>query len=137
MYPILSMDNIASVTPFTNSGTVCSFPKYLEDNDIFEGLDVSELDYFLDVTVQNTFIEMPSGVGFCMAINRDVYEKIGDVDEVFGKGYGEENDWCMRARDIGYKNIIATNLFVYHKHGGSFPSDEKKRLIDRNLEIWE
>ena len=36
MYPIFKMDNIASTTPFTNAGTICSFPNYLEDNSIFE-----------------------------------------------------------------------------------------------------
>ena len=56
-------------------------------------------------------------------------------DEIFGKGYGEENDWCQRAIKKGYKNLHVTNLFVYHKHGGSFPSEEKQRLISKNLTV--
>lgn len=136
MYPIFGMKNIASTTPFTNAGTICSFPNYLEDNPIFENMNVEELDsYFQYVNFEKTFIEIPTGVGFCMGVNKDLVNKIDMFDEIFGKGYGEENDWCQRAIKEGYKNIHIPNLFVYHKHGGSFPSEEKQRLISQNLGI--
>lgn len=136
MYPIFKMKNIASTTPFTNAGTICSFPNYLEDNPIFENMDLESLDqYFQYVNFEKTYIEIPTGVGFCMGVNKNLVDKIGMFDEVFGKGYGEENDWCQRALKEGYKNIHVTNLFVYHKHGGSFPSEEKKRLIAQNLAL--
>jgi len=136
MYPILTKDNIASTTPFTNAGTICSFPNFLEDNPIFENMDVDTLDSFFQyVDFEKNYREIPTAVGFCMAINKNVYNKIGMFDEIFGKGYGEENDWCMRARNIGYKNILVPNLFVYHKHGGSFPSEEKNKLMKNNLNL--
>ncbi len=136
MYPIFEMKNIASTTPFTNSGTICSFPDYLEDNPIFENMNLAELDgYFQYVDFKKTFIEIPTGIGFCMGVNKDLVNKIGMFDEVFGKGYGEENDWCQRAIKEGYKNIHVTNLFVYHKHGGSFSDEEKQRLISQNLAV--
>lgn len=136
MYPIFEMKNIASTTPFTNAGTICSFPNYLEDNPIFENMNIEELDsYFQYVNFEKTFIEIPTGVGFCMGVNKNLVNKIGMFDEVFGKGYGEENDWCQRAIKNGYKNIHVTNLFVYHKHGGSFSSEEKQKLIIENLGI--
>jgi GT2 family glycosyltransferase/2-polyprenyl-3-methyl-5-hydroxy-6-metoxy-1,4-benzoquinol methylase len=133
MYPILTRDDIASTTPFTNAGTICSFPNFLKDNQIFENLDVITLDYFFQyVDFEKNCIEIPTGVGFCMGINKKVFEKIGMFDEIFGKGYGEENDWSMRARRIGYKNIIVPNLFVYHKHGGSFSNEDKNKLKEHN-----
>lgn len=136
MYPIFEMKNIASTTPFTNAGTICSFPNYLEDNSIFENMTVEELDkYFQYVNFEKTHIEIPTGVGFCMGVNKKLVDKIGMFDEVFGKGYGEENDWCQRAIKNGYKNLQVTNLFVYHKHGGSFSSKEKQQLIRNNLAI--
>lgn len=136
MYPIFEMKNIASTTPFTNAGTICSFPNYLEDNSIFEDMNVEELDsYFQYVNFEKTFIEIPTGVGFCMGVNKTLVAKIGMFDEIFGKGYGEENDWCQRAIKNGYKNLHITNIFVYHKHGGSFSSEEKKKLISQNLSI--
>lgn len=136
IYPIIKFDKIASVTPFTNSGTICSFPEFLQDNELFMNLDVETIDkHFQVINPDKTIVEIPTGVGFCMAINKEVYDKIGLFDEIFGKGYGEENDWCMRAKKHGYKNVIATNLFVYHKHGASFSNQEKKKLIERNLKI--
>lgn len=134
MYPIFKMENIATTTPFTNAGTICSFPNYLEDNKILFEMDINKLDnYFKNVNFENTYIEIPTGVGFCMGVNKELVDKIGMFDEIFGKGYGEENDLCQRAIKNGYKNIHVPNLFVYHKHGGSFPSEEKKRLIETNL----
>ncbi len=136
MYPIFEMNSIASTTPFTNAGTICSFPRYLEDNPIFENMTVEELDgYFQYVNFEKTHIEIPTGVGFCMGINKNLVDTIGMFDEAFGKGYGEENDWCQRAIEDGYKNLHITNLFVYHKHGGSFASEEKQRLIAQNLRL--
>jgi len=136
MYPIFEMKNIASTTPFTNAGTICSFPSYIEDNPIFENMTVEELDaHFQYVNFEKTYIEIPTGVGFCMGVNKDLVDNIGMFDEIFGKGYGEENDWCQRAIKRGYKNIHVTNLFVYHKHGGSFSSEEKQRLISQNLGV--
>lgn len=138
MYPILEKDKIASTTPFTNAGTICSFPNFLEDNPIFESMDVADLDSFFQyVDFEKNYLELPTGIGFCMGINKIVYDKIGMFDEIFGKGYGEENDWCMRSIKLGYKNIIVPNLFVYHKHGGSFSGEEKKRLIDDNLRLLQ
>ncbi len=135
IFPILKLKNIASTTPFTNSGTICSFPDFVKDNEIFEGLDASELDkYFQMVKSDWNFVPLPTGIGFCMAFNKSVVDEIGMFDEqTFEKGYGEENDWCQRAIKSGYKNVVVPNLFVYHKHGGSFPSEEKKRLMEENF----
>lgn len=136
MYPIFKMKNIASTTPFTNAGTICSFPNYLQDNKILEGMDVNELDkYFRYINYKNTNIDIPTGVGFCMGVNKSIVKQIGMFDTIFGKGYAEENDWCQRAIKKGYKNIHVTNLFVYHKHGGSFESEEKQELLSKNLKI--
>lgn len=137
MYPIFKDRNIASTTPFTNSGTICSFPNYLIDNkDIYNNLALEQVDsIFQLVDVEKTMLEVPTGVGFCMGVNFDVVKEIGMFDEIYGKGYGEENDWCQRAINAGYKNIHITNLFVYHKHGGSFLSEDKIRYINEHYQI--
>ncbi|XGA79225.1 glycosyltransferase [Halomonas sp. CH40] len=136
MYPLFKIDDIATTTPFTNSGTICSFPEYLNDNEIPSGFNVDEIDsFFKKVSLEDAYIEIPTGIGFCMGVNKDLVEKIGMFDVAFGKGYGEENDFCQRAVNLGFKNIHVPNLYVYHKHGGSFPSEEKLKLIQKNLEI--
>lgn len=135
--PIIESEKIASVTPFTNSGTICSFPRFCLDNPPYENLPVEVIDsYFRRLVLDKTYLEIPTGVGFCMAFNRKVVEKIGLFDaKAYGRGYSEENDWCMRARRASYHNVIALNLYVYHVHGGSFTAEEKKELLKKNREI--
>lgn len=136
IHPLVNIDDVASVTPFTNSGTICSFPNYLQDNELPKGMDVNSVDrVFSFVNVNNNILDIPTGIGFCMGINKAVWDEIGGFDEVFGKGYGEENDWCMRASNVGYRNLHVPNLFVYHKHGGSFLSEDKERYQQYNLAI--
>jgi len=134
MYPILNRNKVATTTPFTNAGQIASFPNFIVDNTIFEGISVDTLDKnFREINPNAFYAQAPTGVGFCMGINRDLAQEIGFFDEeAFGRGYGEENDWCQRAIEKGYKNLIVPNLFVYHKHGGSFPSADKKQLMKEN-----
>lgn len=133
MLPILTGDKVATSTPFTTCGTLCSFPTFCEDNAIFEGMPLWKVDdAFRKIRPQ--YPEMPTGIGFCMGMNLQAIREIGYLDaETFGKGYGEENDWCQRAVQAGYKNVHVDNLFVYHKHGGSFQSEEKLKLLEHNL----
>lgn len=132
MLPIICYESIASTTPFTNCGTICSFPKFCEDNELFEKMKVWQVDdAFRNVMPQ--YPVLPTGVGFCMGMNLEVIQEIGLLDaDTFGKGYGEENDWCQRAIKRGYKNVQVDNLYVYHKHGGSFLTDEKRKLLEEN-----
>lgn len=132
MLPIICDEYTATTTPFTNSGTICSFPNFGENNDLFEHMPLWQIDQAFSQIVP-TYPEMPTGIGFCMGMNLDAIRKVGFLDaDTFGKGYGEENDWCRRAVAAGYRNVHVDNLFVYHKHGGSFLSEEKKRLLEKN-----
>jgi GT2 family glycosyltransferase len=138
MRPIIEDSSVASTTPFSNNATICSFPNIGEDNrifDIFDNLDVDQVDQmFRRVKGDAGSFELPSGVGFCMGINRRVWMEIGAFDEkTFGLGYGEENDWCMRARRKGYRNVLVPNLFVYHKGAASHGNEQRNRLMQDNL----
>lgn len=138
IYPLINYENIASVTPLTNAGTICSFPEIFKDNDLALGLTLEEIDAEcrkIKIT-KEIFIATPTGVGFCMAISKQVLDKIGKFNEKdFGRGYGEEIDWCLRAKSNGFISVIATNLYVYHKHGGSFGIDTKRKLMLDNSKI--
>ena len=134
MYPIFADESVATTTPYTNCGTICSFPELGKDNAIFDNRSL----YFVDSVFKNiapNYTEMPTGVGFCMGMSLTAIKKVGLLDENnFDKGYCEENDWCQRAIKHGYKNVQVENLFVYHKHGGSFQSDKKRQLIEQNTQ---
>lgn len=133
--PIFANPQVASVTPFTNAGAICSFPQFFVDNTLPQGLDALAVDAVLARLQDAATIEISTGVGFCMAIRLEVAKRIGLFDPVFGKGYREENDWCQKARTLGYQHVLVPNLFVYHKHGGSFLSQERQALADRNETI--
>jgi len=136
MRPIARNPFVASATPFTNAGTICSFPVFLEDNELFENLPVEHIDarfqaLSLDPGLCTT--ELPTGVGFCMGMNRRAIEALGLFDESYGRGYCEENAWCRKAVKHGYSNVIVENLFVYHKHGGTFSAEEKRQAYEANM----
>lgn len=133
MYPILHLEKIASSTPYTNSATIFSFPNMCYNNAIYRGKSVEVIDSYFR-KVKPRYIEVPTGVGFCMGMNKDAIQEIGILDyETFDRGFAEENDWCQRAIKKGYRNVQVENLFIYHKHGGSFHSEEKERLIQNHL----
>lgn len=122
-------DRVASLTPFSNNATICSFPNFCDDNELFAGLNVTELDaVFAQLPLAEPLVEVPTGVGFCMYMRRDCMDAVGLFDEAtFGKGYGEENDWCQRAAKAGFVNYHQLNVFAYHKGGVSFQEEGDPR----------
>lgn len=132
MNPIINEKKVASSTPFTNSGTIFSFPNMGTDNDLVADLNVNQIDSYFS-KIKPSYVAAPTGVGFCMGMNMSAMKEIGLLDDInFEKGYGEENDWCQRSISAGYRNVYVENLFVYHNHGGSFPSEEKQKLLEIN-----
>lgn len=137
MMPIFNNRRIASVTPFSNGGTIYSFPElYINNPLIADYQDIDNCLARLDMknTISNR-LRFPTGIGFCMAMNKKALAKVGNLDEVFGRGYGEENDWCMRACNLGYFHTVAYNLFVWHNQGGSFDKQDTKDLMDKNCRL--
>jgi GT2 family glycosyltransferase len=53
-------------------------------------------------------------VFFCVAIKREVFDKIGFLDEQFSPGNFEDDDFCLRAIQAGFELVIATDVFIYH-----------------------
>jgi len=129
---------VASATPFSNAATIFSWPQPGEDNPLPEGLSVDEINAVfarLDPT-DGPDLDVPTGAGFCMGINGEIWRRIGGFDAaLFGRGYGEENDWCCRAMREGYRNVLVPDLFVSHVHGGSFAPEEKKAAMAKNLAV--
>lgn len=59
-------------------------------------------------------------IGVCLLIKKEVIDKIGNWDESFGLGGGEDNDMCMRVLKAGYRMAIARKSFIYHYGSASF-----------------
>ena len=71
-------------------------------------------------------VEVPTTVGFCMYIRRAALADVGQFDaETFGRGYGEENDFCVRASARGWHHLLACDTFVFHEGSVSFGAGAK------------
>jgi GT2 family glycosyltransferase len=108
----------ASITPFSNNAEICSFPELCVNHPVPGNL--SALAQACENTAANE-VELPTGVGFCMYMRRAAIAQIGLFDAAtFGLGYGEENDWCVRARAWGWANLLCNRAYVAHVGGRSF-----------------
>jgi GT2 family glycosyltransferase/glycosyltransferase involved in cell wall biosynthesis len=132
-----SAEDIASVTPLSNNATICSYPHFCEDNALPEDRTPAQMDELCAACNGGSYIEVPTGVGFCMYFRRDCLQKVGLLNEEhFGKGYGEENDFCIRALHHGWRHLLATDTFVYHSGGASFGAS-KNPAIERSMKVLE
>ncbi|AFL74598.1 glycosyltransferase [Thiocystis violascens] len=122
--------DVGTVTPFANSGaTICSYPLFCVDNPLPEGWDVAALDALMRATNPGAGVDLPTSVGYCTYLRRDCLRAVGPFDaEAFGRGYGEENDFSMRARYRGWRHRLAADVFVVHRGGVSF-GDAKAALV--------
>src|SRR5262245_25328742 len=123
-------DKTATVTPLSNNATICSYPRFVENNIVPLELADSELDALAARVNAGVEIDIPTGVGFCIYVRRACLDEVGLFDaEAFGRGYGEENDLCCRARALGWRNVLAADVFVRHYGGVSFGSMKPEREI--------
>lgn len=112
---------IASVTPLSTNATICSYPRFCADNELPAGFSTASLDELCARTHPGAVIDVPTGVGFCMYMRRDALAEVGLFDaQRFGKGYGEENDFCQRAAAAGWRNLHLLDTFVLHTGSVSF-----------------
>jgi GT2 family glycosyltransferase len=110
---------IGSVTAWSNHASVYSLPnedsdQYLTDQQVIDWATQSLTGEF-----GADAIDIPTGVGFCLLIPVDVLRVVGLMDPVFGRGYSEEVDWCLRSQALGYRITLAPSVFVYHRGQGS------------------
>lgn len=114
-------ERVATVTPFSTNATICSYPATLRANPEKLELEYAALDRLAAEINSGEAVDVPTAVGFCMYVRRDCLAQIGDFDaETFGKGYGEENDFCRRAAERGWRNLLAADVFVRHTGSVSF-----------------
>ena len=111
---------VGSVTAMSNNATICSYPK-IGANELPADSTLAELDATAARVNRGISIDIPTAVGFCMLIPVHCLREVGLFDEeAFGKGYGEENDFCLRAASRGYRHLLATDVFVRHVGEVSF-----------------
>lgn len=128
-------DDIASATPFTNNGELMSFPEIRRPAPMPSEQELATLDQLANLLNQPA-IELPVGCGFCFYQRREAINDVGYLDEAtLTRGYGEETDWCLRAKNQGWRHMGATNVFVAHRGGSAFGLEKALRVQQNNRVI--
>jgi len=85
------------------------------------------------------WLEVPTVKGFCMLIKRKVIEKVGLLDEQFGLGNYEDDDFCLRAGKAGFKVVIAQDVFIHHFGSRTFAGNKVDYgvLLKENKRLFE
>ena len=131
---LYSQDDIAAVTSRSNNATIWSVPMTAK----FAHHRV--LSYVLYRVIRRSLPEKyitPTVHGFCVLIRRSAIKKHGLFDEIYGKGYGEENDFAMRLQRNGLKCAVANKSFVFHYESRSFGNEARNRQIEENEKILD
>ena len=93
-------------------------------------------------TQNNTGVTLPlrTAAFFCVMMPREIYEKIGPLDEAFGLGFFEDDDYCRRVEQLGKRIVCAEDVFIHHHLSASFSklnSQVKQELFEKNKVIYE
>ncbi len=133
--PLLAHPDIATVTPMSNDAELLSVPLAGQRADLSPGvadrIDALAGRFHPDAVLA----DLPTGVGFCMAMGDDWLRKVPEFDDAFGRGYGEEVDWCQKVRALGGRHLGHAGLFVEHRGGASFGSEKRALIAAHNTII--
>jgi GT2 family glycosyltransferase/glycosyltransferase involved in cell wall biosynthesis len=122
-----SSARIATATPLSNAAGVFSVPEINIENNLPDGYDLDSTARLVRHHSMASYPRVPTGNGFCMYVRRDCINDIGPLDSVaFPVGYGEENDFCMRAVHRGYEHVMDDRTYIYHKRSASFGSKKSE-----------
>ena len=123
-----SDSRIASVNPLTNYASQINLP-------LAPGANFFGMDEALREHSPRDFPDVVTGVGFCLLLRRLALEDVGFLDGVYGRGYCEDSDLCMRLTTRGYRTVVADHVYVYHKGRSTF-TDRSERY-KRNRRIFD
>lgn len=121
--------DIGTVTAISNNAGAFSVPDIGKYNNTPNWLTNVGMSRAVNQLSKKIYAEIPTGNGFCLYIRRDTIDNIGNFDATqFPRGYGEENDFCMRALRGGWRHILDDSTLVYHVRSASFKG-EKTQLL--------
>ncbi len=132
---LYSSDQIGVVGPVSNQ---VSGPQQIAVN----YRHINELDGFAwdwGQVNRGKVLETERLVGFCLLIKKAVVDQIGGLDERFGIGNFEDDDFCRRARAAGYRTMIAIDSFVHHFGSVSFQGAGYNlgQILQQNQKIYQ
>lgn len=131
-----SSPDIGTVTPLSNNGEFTSFPVPNQPNAPSNAAAVRQLDELAARVNTGRVVDIPNGIGFCLYVTRGCLDVVGSLSESYHRGYLEDVDFCLRARQHGFRNVCAASVYVGHAGSRSFRS-QKRSLVVRNLAVIE
>ena len=122
-----SGEEVGLVGPLSNAASWQSVPERSDNaggwkvNDLPIGYNVDDFGELVYALSRRRFPRVEFLNGFCLMFRRAVLDRVGLLDEeAFPQGYGEENDYCLRARGAGFELAIADHCYVHHAKSKSF-----------------
>ncbi len=126
-------ERTGTVTAVSNNAGAFSVPRQ-GSNDLPEGMDVDVVARILGACHLGEPFEVPTGNGFCMYVKRALLDDIGAFDAAnFPVGYGEENEFCMRALAAGWCHRVEPSTYVGHVRSASF-GERRQQLAEAGME---
>ncbi len=135
LHVLQSSKKIATVTPFSNCAYATGVPDLNYRNSSPFGASTAKIDACFQALRPLAPIDLPRGVGFCMAMSRTAINRLGPFRECFGQGYGEEADFCLRAWDVGLRSVLAPHVYVFHRGGQSFGDSATSRAREGAIRL--
>ena len=130
-----SASDIGTATPLSNEASIFSYPDASGGNPAPDLAGTQAVALLAAQANAFRLVDVPTAHGFCMFIRRDCLAATGLFEEaLFAQGYGEENDFCERARVLGYRHVAVPGVYVAHLGGVSFGAAGRD-LLRRNLAI--
>jgi GT2 family glycosyltransferase/glycosyltransferase involved in cell wall biosynthesis/tetratricopeptide (TPR) repeat protein len=132
-----SQSNIASVTPISNHASIFSYPRMAEEVGHLPA-DVSrqQLDAICQQINSGSIVDVPTNHGFCCFLRRAALSQIGLFDaQKWGKGYGEEVDWSLKAARLGWRHVATLGIFVEHVGSQSFSETKDKAISNSQVKL--
>ncbi len=72
-------------------------------------------------------------VGFCYLFKREVFEKVGFLDERFSPGNFEDDDYSLRILQQGYDLLVCRDTFIHHFGHASFMKGYGEQDLEEKL----
>lgn len=129
---------IGTVTPISNNAEICSVPYICKSLEVSNPLFAQVIDATAARVNAGRIVDIPVAVGFCMFIRRECLSEIGYFDAAkWGRGYGEEVDFCLQASSRGWRHVMLGDTFVIHRGNVSFGSEKLERVKESARKISE
>lgn len=102
--------------------------------------EMGQVSWGLRNQYQGEFFDINVAAMFCVAFRKEIFDKVGYLDESFGIGMFEDDDYAHRIRAEGYRVVCVEDVFVHHYGSVSFnqlPNETYQELFSENKAVYE